>query len=124
MLNERIRPLKDFASKADMDTYVSEHIFMYAGKGVKSRFRIRRRMIADVVDTFGEDFRVSDVEDDELNGWMTISATVNADSLVVYAQSFAPDVIVLSPTSVVDRVKQNMIQALAMYDENARNANE
>ena len=59
-----------------------------------------------------------------MNGWMTISATVNADSLVVYAQSFAPDVIVLSPTSVVDRVKQNMIQALAMYDENARNANE
>lgn len=117
MLDERIRPLKDFASKAEMDSYMKEHIFMYAGKGVKSRFRIRRRMIADVVDTFGEDFKVSDVDPDEKDGWMTVSATVNADALTVYAKSFAPDVIVLSPKSVVEHVKNEMQAALSMYDE-------
>lgn len=115
MLEESARPLKDFASKAEMDSYMKEHIFMYAGKGVKSKFRIRRRMIADVVDTFGEDFRVSDVDPDEKDGWMTVSATVNADALVVYAKSFAPDVIVLYPKSVVERVKDEMQEALAMY---------
>lgn len=117
IIDERVKPLKDFANKAEMDSYVTQHIFMYAGKGVKSRFRIKRRMIADVVDTFGENFRVSDVDDDELHGWMTISATVNADALVVYAKSFAPDVIVLSPKAVVDRVRQEMTDALAMYVE-------
>lgn len=116
ILEERVKPLKEFASKAEMESYVAEHIFMYAGKGVKSRFRIRRRMMADVVDTFGENFRVSDVEGDEQNGWMTISATVNADALAVYAKSFAPDVIVLSPAVVVDRVRQEMTEALALYD--------
>ncbi|WP_251198372.1 helix-turn-helix transcriptional regulator [Anaerotardibacter muris] len=117
LFDERVRPLKDFASKAKMDSYVAEHIYMFAGESVSARFRIRRRMIADVVDTFGEGFRVSDVEPDEQNGWMTISATVNADSLAIYARSYAPDVIVLSPKSVVDRIKREMTEALAMYNE-------
>lgn len=118
MLDERVQPLKDFATKAEMDTFVRDHIYMYAGKSTKAKFRIRRRMISDVVDTFGEGFTVSDVDDDEQNGWMTVSATVNEDSLVVYAKSFAPDVIVLSPKSAVDRVRQEMSEALAIYDEN------
>lgn len=113
--DERVRPLKDFGSRADMDRYMREHIFMYAGKGVRSKFRIRRRMIADVVDTFGDRFQVSDVDADEINGWMTVTATVNADALVVYAQSFAPDVIVLEPREVVDRIRENLSQALEKY---------
>lgn len=120
MLDERIKPLKDFASKAEMENYVSEHIFMYAGKGVKSKFRIRQRMMADVVDTFGENIRISDIEGDEKDGWMTVSATVNADALVVYAKSFAPDIIVLSPKTVIDRVKQEMDEALKLYAKNSR----
>lgn len=118
MLDDRVRPLKDFATKAEMDTFVRDHIYMYAGKSIKSKFRIRRRMISDVIDTFGEDFTVSDVDDDEQNGWMTVSATVNEDSLVVYAKRFAPDIIVLSPKPAVDRVRQEMNEALAMYKKN------
>lgn len=117
ILDERVKPLKNFASKPEMDSYVAEHIFMYAGKGVKSKFRIKRRMISDVVDTFGEKFKLSDVDDDELHGWMTVSATVNADALVVYAKTFAPDVIVLSPKAVVDRVKKELAEAIAIYEE-------
>lgn len=115
MLEERARPLKAFASKTEMDKYVGEHIFMYAGKGVKSKFKIRQRMIADVVDTFGKDFRVSNIEGDGPNGWMTISATVNADSLVHYAKSLVPDVIVLSPKAVVDRVRGQLEEAIKAY---------
>lgn len=115
VLDERIRPLKDFASKAELDRYIGEHIYMYAGKSVKSKFRIRRRMIADVVDTFGDSFSVSDVDSDEKDGWMTVCATVNPDALVVYAKSLAPDVVVLSPKSVANQIKEELNETLEMY---------
>lgn len=117
MLNERVRPLNEFASKAEMDRYVSEHIYMYAGKSVKAKFKARRRMIAYVIDTFGNDIKLTNIDDDEANGWMTVSTTVNSDALVAYAKSLIPDVIVLSPKKVVDQLKQELKEALDSYEE-------
>lgn len=116
MLSERVRPLKEFANRVELDRYVSDHIYMYAGKGVRSKFKVRRRMVSEMVDTFGDNFTVSDIDADEKNGWMTVTATVNSDALAVYAKKLAPDVIVLSPKSVADRVKSELAEALEAYE--------
>ena len=116
ILDEKARPLKDLADGSSIDRYLRDHVFMYAGKGVRCKFRIVKRMVSDLVDIFGADFTISELDNDS-DGFMTVTATVNADSMVQFAMSFAPDVIVLSPQSVVDQIRNNMQEALKRYNK-------
>ena len=117
ILDEKARPLREFTNAKNLDRYMRDHVFMYAGAGVKCKFRIVQRMISEVMDTFGSDFRIVDIDEAGEDAYMTVVATVNADSMVQYAKSFAPDVYVLEPKEVADRIKSELEETISLYEQ-------
>ena len=105
ILNDKIRPFKELKNANGQDLnlgeYMKEHIYMYSGGETHVRFRVVRRMVTDIVDIFGKDVRFEDETDD----YVTVSVNVNEQAMILFAQSYAPDVVILEPQRMVDEMK-------------------
>ena len=95
----------------NLKDYMAEHIYMFAGDSVHARFRVPHAMIGDVIDVFGQEVRFMD----ETATHVTVLAYVNEQAMLQYAKSFAPDVVVLGPEKLVEKVKADLEKALDMY---------
>lgn len=95
----------------DLAEYMKEHPYMYSSGTVRVKFRIVRAMISDVIDVFGSGVRFSD-EDKE---GVTVSTTTNELAAEQFAKSFAPDVVVLEPERLKNRIKEHLKKAASTY---------
>ena len=98
--------------RLDLEKYMDEHIYMYSSETITVKFRIVKSMISDIIDMFGMDVRFSD----ETDSYVTVTARVNEMAMYQFAKEFAPDVVVLSPQSVADKVKANAEKAVKVYN--------
>lgn len=102
---EKIRPFRELPHAEgydfDLNKYMKEHINMFASGNTVVRFRIVRRMVADVVDIFGKDVRFEDVTDD----YVTVRTTVTEAAMIRFAKAHTPDVVILEPQRMVDEMK-------------------
>lgn len=112
-------PVKDFSKldgtdngRFDLAKYMADHVYMYSGKNIRATFLIVKPMISDIIDMFGTDVRFSD----ETETHVTISALVDDEAMAQFAKSYAPDVVVLSPQSLVDRIKTDIAKAMEAYN--------
>ena len=103
--DKKIRPFKELKNANGQDLnlgeYMREHIYMYSGGETHVRFRIVRKMVTDIVDIFGKDVRF----EDETDEYVTVSVNVNEQAMILFAQSYAPDVVILEPQRMVDEMK-------------------
>lgn len=97
----------------DLHKYMTEHIYMYSSANTRVKFRITKPMISDVIDMFGKDVRFSD----ETETHVTVTANVNEMAMEQFAKSYAPDVVVLEPTELADKMKKWLEKALEIYAE-------
>lgn len=95
----------------DLAEYMKEHVYMYSSGNTRAKLRISRAMISDVIDLFGKEVAFSD--EDETG--VTVSVYANEMSVEQFAKSFAPDVVVLEPKSLRDKVKENLRRSLKFY---------
>jgi predicted DNA-binding transcriptional regulator YafY len=95
----------------NLQEYMAEHIYMFAGDSVHARFRIPHAMIGDVIDVFGQDVRFMD----ETDTHVIVLAYVNEQAMLQYAKSFAPDVVVLGPEKLVEKVKSDLDRSIQLY---------
>ena len=95
----------------DLAEYMKEHPYMYSSGTVRVKFRIVRAMISDVMDLFGGDVRFFD-EDGE---GVTVSTMTNELAAEQFAKSFAPDVVVLEPEYLRERLKIGLEKSLNFY---------
>jgi predicted DNA-binding transcriptional regulator YafY len=59
-------------------------------------------MISDVIDIFGKEVKF----EKETNTHVIVSAKVNEESMIRFAQSCAPDVVILEPENMVERMRK------------------
>ena len=106
ILKDRIKPFKTLkdSGKTDLNLgqYMSEHIYMYSSGNVNARFSIVRPMVADVIDIFGKNVRFEDDGSDVV----IVRANVTEAAMLQFAKSYAPDVVILEPQSLVDQMKE------------------
>lgn len=84
---------------------------MYSSSTVRVKFRVVRAMISDVIDLFGRDVRFSDEDE----SGVTVTTTTNELAMEQFAESFAPDVVVLEPESLRERIIKNLERSLQTY---------
>lgn len=84
--------------------YMEEHIYMFSSKTVRVKFRITKPMISDVIDMFGNDVRFTD----ETDSFVTVTVNANEMSMLQFVKSFAPDVVVLEPKQLRDKIKNGL----------------
>lgn len=118
ILDEQAKPFSALkwanGRSLDLQTYMKEHPYMYASETVRTKLRIKSTMIGDIIDIFGKDVRFSDESDNE------ITVTVYAGELATeqFARSYAPDVIVLEPQSLADKIRISMEESVQKYKAN------
>lgn len=115
ILDEPIKPFDKLrwagGRPLDLAEYMKEHPYMYSSGNVRVKFRIVRAMISDVIDLFSSDVRFSDEDE---NG-VTVTTTTNELAMEQFAKNFAPDVMVLEPESLREKVKSSFEQTLKFY---------
>ena len=97
--------------KLDLAEYMKEHVYMYSSENVHVKFRIVKPMITDVIDMFGKEVVFSD--EDETH--VTVAVKTNERAMEQFAKNFAPDVEVLQPESLRQRVKEELERAVEVY---------
>ena len=114
LLDTAIRPAKTVQGLEhgfDLPKHMAEHLYMFSGESRPVRFRMKKSILNDVIDWFGTDIRFSDESSDEV----TASVSVNLKAMRLWAIQYSPYVKVLSPESLADDVKKNLMQALEQY---------
>ena len=65
-----------------------------------------------MIDMFGDDVRFSDEDKDSV----TVSTVANLKAIEQFAHNFAPDVVVLEPESLREKVKNRLRYAAEIYN--------
>lgn len=112
-------PVKEFeklswsnGGRLDLKAYMNEHPYMYSSPNVRVKFWICRPMISDVIDIFGEDVTFSE----ETEKGVVISMVTNERAAEQFAKNYSPDVIILAPQSLRDKLRKNLQDSLSCYE--------
>lgn len=115
ILEDRAKPFENLewanGLRLNLADYMAEHIYMYSSKNARVKFRIVKAMISDVIDIFGMDVRFMNETDTHVD----VSARVTEDAMFQFAKSYAPDVLVLEPQRLVDRLREDAKKVLEAY---------
>ena len=120
ILDERAKPFESLegadGKPLDLTEYMKKHIYMFSSSDVRVRFRASKGMISNVIDMFGSGVSFSEVNGENV----TVTAYVNEAAMVQFAKNYAPEVTVISPQRVVDRIKEDLVKALENYNDGER----
>ena len=97
--------------RLDLSEYMKNHVYMYSSGNCRAKLRIVKPMISDIIDMFGKDVSFSE----ETGDGVTVTVNANEMSIEHFAQSFAPDVIILEPKALAEKVKNRLQQAVEKY---------
>lgn len=97
----------------DLAAYMCEYVYMFSSENTWVKFRASKAIVSDVIDMFGKDVKFMD----ETKNTITVSVKANEMSVEQFAKSFAPDIIVLEPKSLADRVQAGLRRALQRYEK-------
>ena len=115
LLDEPIKPFERLkwanGTTLDLAAYMKEHPYMYSADNVRVKFRVCRAMVSDVIDLFGADVRFSDEDE----GHVTVSTFTNGMAAEQFAKNYGPDVVILEPQSLREKVKDTLERSLKYY---------
>lgn len=115
LLDEPVKPFERLkwanGTTLDLAAYMKEHPYMYSADNVRVKFRVCRAMVSNVIDLFGTDVRFSDEDE----GHVTVSAFTNGMAAEQFAKNYGPDVVILEPQSLREKVKDTLEQSLKYY---------
>ena len=111
-------PAKPFSSlqgangnSLDLSDYMKKHVYMYAGGDRRIKLRIEKSYVSDVIDLFGKDVTFSE----ETDTHVSVSVYANEMSAEQFAKSYAPDVLILEPDDLREKMKQSLEAAAEAY---------
>ena len=94
-------PIDQKATKPDLPKHMLEHLYMMSGDSGIVSFDFDRKILNDVIDWFGTDIIFQEKKDGTINA----QVTVNFESMKFWAMQYGDHVKVISPKSLVDKIK-------------------
>ena len=92
--------------------HMAEHLYMFSGESIPVTFRMKKKILNDVIDWFGTDIAFFDETDDEV----TARVTVNWSAMRYWAQQYCRFVRILTPNDLVETVKEDLREAWENYE--------
>ena len=106
-----VRDVKGAENGFDLSKHMAEHIYMFTGDTVRAEFIAEKYIISDIIDFFGNDVVFSNETEDKV----TVKVTVNEQDMRFWALLYALQIKVISPPSLVENVKKDIMQAAEKY---------
>ena len=97
--------------KQDLPKHMAEHIYMYSEEGVRVTFKAIRSIMSDIVDWFGLDFTVKELDD----VYVEVVVKVNERAMFNWALQYGHCVEVLKPKSLRDRLAKTAADMAEKY---------
>ena len=115
-LEAKAKPFEELkwsnGQRLDLAEYMKKHVYMYSSADSQITFRIVKPMISDIIDMFGKDVRFFDETEDTV----CVKANVNEAAMIQFAQSYAPDVEILKPVELREKVKERLRKGYRCYE--------
>ena len=99
--------------KMNLNEYMNEHVYMYSSENAFVKFRIVKAMISDVIDLFGKGVNFSE----ETDTHVSVSVHVNERAAEQFAKNYAPDVVILQPKRLRDKLRDDLKKAWEAYED-------
>lgn len=98
--------------------YRDENPVMYGGEAVTVEFRVREFLLNAVVDSFGRNLQIrpTDFTDLSDNEYVIIKTSSSIDGAAMWLTEYCNFATALSPLSLVEKVKDTLLQGLNLYD--------
>ena len=106
-----IRSVKGFEHGLDLDEYTAQHPNMWGGEPVRCTFCCPRYIMDDIVDWFGSDAVIREIEDRKLE----VSVRVSEEAMKHWAMQYADCVEVISPKQLREEVADILRAAAERY---------
>ena len=97
----------------NLNEYMKEHVYMYSSENAFVKFRIVKAMISDVIDLFGKGVNFSE----ETDTHVSVSVHVNERAAEQFAKNYAPDVVILQPKRLRDKLRYDLKKAWEAYED-------
>ena len=104
LLDEPAKPMKQVVGLEkglNLPQHMAEGIYMFTGKTVQVKFRMKSSLISDVLDWFGYDVRLKKEEGDD---YVVATVTVNEQAMFYWAMQYGEYIEVLSPESLQEKL--------------------
>ncbi|MCH5315791.1 MAG: WYL domain-containing protein [Eubacterium sp.] len=114
LLDTPAKPMRDVKGAEngfDLSKHMAEHIYMFTGDTVRAEFIAEKYIISDIMDFFGNDVVFSNETEDKV----TVTVTVNEQDMRFWALLYALQIKVISPPSLVESVKNDIMKAAEKY---------
>ena len=99
ILDEKAKPMKQIPELKDglnLPKHMAEHMYMFSGESIPVKLETTEDMMQELVDWFGNDFRVEKVGD----GKIRARVTCNAKAMRFWALQYGPYVEVIEPVAL------------------------
>ena len=97
----------------NLNEYMKEHVYMYSSENAFVKFRIVKAMISDVIDLFGKGVNFSE----ETDTHVSVSVHVNERAAEQFAKNYAPDVVILQPKRLRDKLRDDLKKSWEAYED-------
>lgn len=97
----------------NLNEYMKEHVYMYSSENAFVKFRIVKAMISDVIDLFGKGVNFSE----ETDTHVSVSVNVNERAAEQFAKNYAPDVVILQPKRLRDKLRDDLKKSWEAYED-------
>lgn len=114
LLDTPVKPVRQVEGMKNglyLPKHMAEHLYMFSGESVPVTFRMKKNILNDVIDWFGTEIAFSDETEDEV----TARVTVNWSAMRYWAQQYCRFVKILTPTDLVEKIKEDLSEALRKY---------
>ena len=115
ILDDKVKPYEKLevsnGKRFSLSDYMKQHIYMFSSENVRVNFRINKSLISDVIDMFGTDINFYN----ETENTVCVKANVNEQAMVQYAKNYVPDIVILEPENVRQKVIQELKNGLNAY---------
>lgn len=116
MLDTPRKPMQsipELRNGLSLPKHMAEHLYLFSGESVPVTFRMKKRILNDVMDWFGSEIAFSEETEEEV----TARVTVNYDAMRHWALQYCRYIHVLSPADLAQTVKSDLMEALEKYGD-------
>lgn len=107
ILNEKVKDPKlvqEWERGFSLPKHMAEHIYMFSGKSIGVKLKVRRSLMTDLIDWFGKDFQILNEQEE----FMEIHVKCNETAMKFWALQYGPYVEVLEPATLRNTVKESV----------------
>lgn len=115
ILDEDIKPLKLLPNMENFSIkeYMQEHIYMMAGKSVKTKIKVDNvDRVNDIISWFGDKVRIT-----QKDGEIFVEFSVNEDALVYWALQYGESMEIVEPVSTREKMATTLKNILGKYEK-------